>query len=230
MNKDVSLAPSQNTAQIALAESILGKIVQEPKTRWNPSSLVANGLAAIEAACSVIFSDDLLAFAQTSLNETAISTIDDMVTSSGVYSSPMMLNVKAVSASTRSRQLDFSPHGVSYDILPTVDDVPTYNLVNAGDALLEVLAPQPQTFSATSLIGKIDSFFQDREVPLKYLGILDQESGRVLVWELRQGATAAQTLLEMETNLSEFVLLAKFDLEVPDPTAPATPSAVIPWG
>lgn len=215
-----SAAVNANTPaeRVAKAEQMLGKIVEPPKTRWNPGSLFGQALSLID--------EPLVGFLTPSkLLVVGFATAAQASAAFNAISGAMPAGVQGTAAdpgngSLRSRVVDMSDFGISY-VEPELEG-PTYDALSADlKGLVESLAlPARPTVTGSSLASKVDAYFQDREVPAGFTLMLSQFTGDFRI----SPASADGTMLdELKTAAGAFVV-AEFDLAVPtaEPVTPET--------
>lgn len=224
MNKNVAINPAY-PANDAIAETVLGKVVEPVKTRWSPGALASSALSNTASPAVLVFG---ASFMSVSTPASPAAYVADFKSIADGLSLAATLNAFAVTGNTRSRALDFAASGISFPVALQVDDAVVRSSMNA-DGLIEVFAPVVQPLTASSLVGKIDSFYQDREVPLDYCGLIDQNTGEVVVFGTASAGISDSTAIR-DGLLGVYAHLFMFDLTVPDPSAPVNPTVETPWG
>lgn len=213
--KSATVNASTPAERVAKAEQMLGKVVEPPKTRWNPGSLFGQALSLIEEPVVGYISPARLVvvgFATSAQASAAMSAFASSVIGSleGTAADPG-------NGSLRSRIVDFGA-GCNYQ-----DAVMTGAAYESLDAELQGVVnalslPVRPTVTGASLASKIDAYFQDREVPVGYELALSQFDGRFVISPADSGSDGSLT------TAAGAYIIASFDLAVPtsEPVTPET--------
>lgn len=228
---NMSLTPGGN---VALGEQILGKVVESVKTRWLVGSLVASALALQDSALFAVFCPKgVRVFSSTGEDAAAdiLQEIENIISGQFMDSLP-----------SDSCKLTFSPGtGTSLRSRAVVNDEGGEAILShtapVSDALgiglsAAILVPPAPVYTASSLLNKIDSYFQDQDVPVDYLAVIDQYTGKVRVFSHESNLNLDAALSEVDQiSIPGASMLAAYDLSVP--TSDSEPPAVLTgpmWG
>lgn len=215
--KSATVNASTPAERVAKAEQMLGKVVEPPKTRWNPGSLFGQALSLIEEPVVGLLTPEKLLVVGFATAAQAAAAVSSTYTAGaegvqGVAADPG-------NGSLRSRVVDFGAGcnyqdatmtGAAYDALSA--DIK--GIVNA------LSLPARPTVTGASLASKVDSYFQDREVPADYSLILSQFDGTFTISPEAYGGAVLTTL----SGAPGAYIIAEFDLAVPT-SEPVTPES-----
>lgn len=219
MNKNVAISALTPVGKTALANQILGAVIEPPKTRWAPGSLLSAAFLAVDPGLIAILSPSflfLVSYASAADAAELMGDIETRIHDKTGEAFPVALSLTALPGPSRSRVLAPAVgSGVSI-----VD--PAFNgAFPAPVATLaaSVLLPTRPSFTASSFAGRVDSFFQDREVPEDYLLVMDQFNGTVKVLASTDGSSVLMpTVAHIEEITGQIMgreIIAVFDLTVP---------------
>jgi hypothetical protein len=222
------LTPAGN---VESAEKILGKVIAPPKTRWNPGQLVGSAVGLVESPTLCLLTHNALLVLGFVDEASAVAAVDGVAV--GMLDGPgvSVLDAVALPGPSRSRALDvpglfIHPGGVFADEFLE----PATDAVAAELAAVLCVAPRP-VMSASVLLSRVDSFFQDQENPKPFIAILNQFNGAVRVI-CSDSAGDVETVLNAVRSASGSAVIAAFDLAIPETDsepAPSVPSGPV-WG
>lgn len=220
--KNVVIAADNPSSDVA--NTILGREVSPPRSRWNVSSLMASvfgnfvvpTVSFASASAVRVFGSVDLATHRWELGSFTTSNADSLL---GVF--------KCLPGNSKSRPLDLllDPDiGIS---IPTVIFSETVDPERSLDLYKRVHEVGSPTFTAASLVGRILSVLEDPEVYLagnpafKYALVIDQVIGEVRIFDVTsQDALGAFVPANFATSCPNLDLLAAFTLSEIDPAAP----------
>lgn len=240
MQKNVAVSSVSPAGSSALASRILGAVVEPPKTRWNPGALLSSAFLAVEAGLVALLSPKAFVIADFGTAGSAFldqfgTTVRMRMGDPEPFNRLPALSLHALAGSSRSRPLDFfggvegDPAVVEASIVPALPD----SVHSLGVSLL---LPQRPSLTASALAGRVDSHFQDAEIPSNFILLIDQTSGRVLVFDQAGGgAFLTDALTPDATDFVSIVtsdggaVVVAYDLSIPAPGEPVSSDSPI-WG
>lgn len=176
MQRNVAIDEVNTPAgQLAVVESMLGKVVEPLRTRWALGSLAVACLASVEASCVLATTSETMVVYQP--EDAAEAATLQAAFEAGAPGDTYVFN-PAAEGTSRNRAL-VSADGLDYQVTAAAGYAALSD--NAKSVIDALVLPESPVTSLASIISKVGTILGDRDVPVDFGIFVNQFTGDVVV-------------------------------------------------